>query len=299
MIGFPLPVNNTYSRETKSVKFNAYVDDSLIFSQTEDSVWETFKLTSKFENASGAKIHKNKTTGRFIGPLKGQSLEFKKIALTNKYKKKTVRYFTLLSYRRKRSMDGKGNENKKLYSSLEIKGFKGKILIIKTFLISQIGFQLEMNHTPQNKFKAIDKLIWEFLWDGKQPLVNRQTMFLNTDMGGMNMLNLTHFIQAKHVKFIYNILKTENKNWNAIGKNWLKTLEQKFGLEYFACKYSPLKKLTINFPSNFYQDALSSWAFFISKLKTTDRNSILNEYWYRNNKICFKKSPLLYFADRE
>ena len=47
IIGFPLPVNNTYSRETKSVKFNAYVDDSQIFNQTEDSIRETFKLTSK------------------------------------------------------------------------------------------------------------------------------------------------------------------------------------------------------------------------------------------------------------
>ena len=45
-------------------------------------------------------------------------------------------------------------------------------------------------------------------------------------------LNLTHFIQAKHVNFIYKILKAENENWNAIGENWLQTLVQKFGLEY-------------------------------------------------------------------
>ena len=89
---------------------------------------------------------------------------------------------------------------------------KGKILIIKTFLISQIGFQIETTHIPQNIVKAIDKLIGEFLWDGKQPLVNRQTMFLNMKMGGMNMANLTHLIQAKNVKFIYKILKAENEN---------------------------------------------------------------------------------------
>ena len=57
IIGFPLPVKNTYSREIKSVTFNVHLDDSQIFNQTEDSVRETFKITSKFENASGAKIH--------------------------------------------------------------------------------------------------------------------------------------------------------------------------------------------------------------------------------------------------
>ena len=115
------------------------------------------------------------------------------------------------------------------------------MLIIKTFLISQIGFQIEMTNIPQNIVKAIDKLIWEFLWDGKQPLVNRQTMFLNTKMDGMNMVNLTHLIQAKHVKFIYKILKAQNENWITIGKNWLQTLDQKFGLEYFICKCSCLQ----------------------------------------------------------
>ena len=68
-----------------------------------------------------------------------------------------------------------------------------------------------------------------FLWGGKQPLVNRQTMFLNTDMGGMNMVNLTHFIQAKQVKFLYKILKAEHENLNVIDKNWFQSLDQKFG----------------------------------------------------------------------
>ena len=56
-------------------------------------------------------------------------------------------------------------------------------------------------------------------------------MFLNTDIGGMNMVNLTHFIQAKQVKFLYKILKlkAEHENLTVIDKNWLQSLDQKFG----------------------------------------------------------------------
>ena len=57
---------------------------------------------------------------------------------------------------------------------------RGKILMIKTFVITQIGFQAEMQLVPQYIIKAIDKVIWDFLWNGKQPLVNKQTMFLDT-----------------------------------------------------------------------------------------------------------------------
>ena len=64
IIRFPLPGN-------KTVRFNAYVDDSQIFNRTEESIKETFKLSLKFEGASGAKIHKNKTTGLYLGPWKG------------------------------------------------------------------------------------------------------------------------------------------------------------------------------------------------------------------------------------
>ena len=76
IIGFPWPGNNT-------VKFNAYVDDCQIFNRTEDSIRETFKLLFKFEGASGARIHKNKTTGLYIGPWKDKSPEFKEIFWIN------------------------------------------------------------------------------------------------------------------------------------------------------------------------------------------------------------------------
>ena len=60
---------------------------------------------------------------------------------------------------------------------------RGKVLIIKTFLISQIGFEIEMKNIPKNVEKEINTLLWDYLWEGKQPLVNRQTMCLNFELG--------------------------------------------------------------------------------------------------------------------
>ena len=60
IIGFPLP--NPDNDDPVEVKLSAYVDDSQYFNSTENSIKECFKIFDKFEKASGAKIHKMKTT---------------------------------------------------------------------------------------------------------------------------------------------------------------------------------------------------------------------------------------------
>ena len=89
---------------------------------------------------------------------------------------------------------------------------KGKILIIKTFLLSQINYELEMNPIPKHIIKEIDKILWNFLWDGKQQLVNKQTMCLDVENGGITMINLNSFIQGKHIKFIHKIVNAETQH---------------------------------------------------------------------------------------
>ena len=106
--------------------------------------------------------------------------------------------------------------------------YKGKVLIIKTLLLSQVGFLADVVNIPNNVVKQIDTLIWSFLWDSKQPLVNRNTMFLDTGLGCVNMSNLSNTLMCKQIKLIYKIITSEELNWNRIRKHWL----QKFDTEY-------------------------------------------------------------------
>lgn len=81
-----------------------------------------------------------------------------------------------------------------------------------------------MQHIPQYIIKAVEKHIWYLLWE-KQPLVNKQTMFLDAQSGGMNMVNFLQFIQARQIMSIYKFLIAEYENWKAIGKSRLKCLD--------------------------------------------------------------------------
>ena len=56
------------------------------------------------------------------------------------------------------------------------------------------------------------------------------------------MINLEHYIQSKHIKFIYKITNSRYENWNVIGKQWLRVLDEKFKIEFFLTKCSSIKK---------------------------------------------------------
>ena len=77
--------------------------------------------------------------------------------------------------------------------------FKGNVFIINTFLLSQIGVLAETVHVPNNVVKEIDRLLWSFMWDDKQPLASRNTMFLDKSLGGVNMPNLLNILISKQI----------------------------------------------------------------------------------------------------
>ena len=132
----------------------------------------------------------------------------------------------------------------------------GRVLIIKTLLASQIGYLAEIKTIPHNINKQIESLIWNFLWNNKHPLVNRKTMHLNLEEGGVKMLNLKDFIEAKRIHFIYKMIKAEYQNW-------LKVLDEEYDIENFILKCTDIKGLNFEEIPQYYQDALNPGLNFI------------------------------------
>ena len=109
-----------------------------------------------------------------------------------------------------------------------------------------------MKPIPKNIVKELDKILCNFLWDGKQPLVNKQTMCLDVENGGLNMINLNTFIEAKHIKIMHNIVNAETQHWNMKGKHWIKYLDNTYNCEYFLYHCSNTKGLAITLLSQIY-----------------------------------------------
>ena len=82
--------------------------------------------------------------------------------------------------------------------SLRKLSLKGKIRIIKTLALSFIQHLLSVLYCPKEALEKIDKLIFDFLWDGKPPKINREIVVSNFSAGGIRMPDI--FIVHKKAK---------------------------------------------------------------------------------------------------
>ena len=170
--------------------------------------------------------------------------------------------------------------------------YVGKVLIIKSLLASQIGFLADIKPVPNNVIKMIESLMWNFLWDNKQPLVNKKTMYLKQTEGGVKMLNLREYIESKQINFMYKLIQSKYEHWNIIGKSWLKHFDAEFNIDYFLCKCTNIKGLCLQGIPKYYQDCISAWTKFNGTLQQKTKESILKSCLFGNKYIKFRSSPI-------
>ena len=111
---------------------------------TEVSIVECFKVLESFEKSSGAKVNKSKTYGLYTGQWRNKTPEFKEI----KWTKNNVKTFGIHhGYNIDEAALWLEKINKiknciKVWKSRDLT-LIGKVLVIKTLLLSQIGFLAE------------------------------------------------------------------------------------------------------------------------------------------------------------
>jgi hypothetical protein len=144
--------------------------------------------------------------------------------------------------------------------------FKGKTLIVKNFLLAQMGFETEMRGIPEKYKKEVNDLIWKFLWDNKPNQIERNVCCLNINEGGMGMINIDNFVNV-----IFRLRRTY-----AISKPLISEHLQR-------------KKSTPNFLSYFCNQCLDTddiWKKNINKMKSC------TQVWKTRN-LTFKGKTLI------
>ena len=66
---------------------------------------------------------------------------------------------------------------------------KGRALVINGLLTSTLWYQAANIHFPTWAIQEIEDLIYNFMWNGKRPLINRDILALPLAGGGLNILD--------------------------------------------------------------------------------------------------------------
>ena len=281
--------------EKKEVKLNMFADDTQLFNKTEESIEKTFEILEIYEKASGSKINLNKTVGVYLGRWKNKQPKFKKI----KWTKEPIKALGVIHGHKIDLNEIWLKKIQKIKSCLEIwksrdLTYKGRVLILKSLIISQIGFEIEMRGIPDNFKKEINQLMWSFIWEGKNDQIKRDVCVLSHEEGGIGMINIDSFINAKHIKSMHKILNSEVDNWNTIGKWWLQKLDHKFDIPYFISTCSDLNGQKIDNMPIFYQNIIKSWSKFISKQCPRTDTDVYEQFLFGNSQIRDRGKPLLF-----
>ena len=82
---------------------------------------------------------------------------------------------------------------------------KGNTIIINTILLSKLWYVCSVFPLPKNLIPEINKIIFKFLWNNKNPEpIARETLFLPRERGGLGILVPSIESQALRIKYLIN-----------------------------------------------------------------------------------------------
>ncbi len=156
----------------------------------------------------------------------------------------------------------------------------GKVTVIKTLIISKIVHILISLPTPnKNILTRINKMLYEFLWDGKPDKIKRSIAKQKLENGGIGMIDIDSFAKALKVTWIRRILEGDTM-WKKIITIMYPDIISipKYG-NYFALK------LCQQISNPFWKNVMSCFYEFQSKTKITNYEEFQATSFLYNEKI--------------
>ena len=169
----------------------------------------------------------------------------------------------------------------------------GKILIIKTFVLSELLFISSVLLIPDNIINEIEKMIFEFLWNGKTHKVKKQVVIQDYEFGGCRMIDLRQMIKVQNLKWVKRILTDRTFPGKV-------TMQKAYGYRYFDIIFRSNPRLEhFKLVPNFYYKILSDWKSYRNG-NFTETFNIQDQYIWLNQSLLVDDKMLYsnYFIER-
>ena len=171
----------------------------------------------------------------------------------------------------------------------------GKILLIKTLAISKIIYNMNMQCFTDAQLEQFNKIMYNFLWNGKQHFIAKSICEENRTVGGLSMPNTFTIKTCTRIQWVLRSLQNYRQNNNRISAviplNYFECLDQEFSVKLYALRVDScadrIKKL--NMPK-FYQECILSFQELLRKTKNIRSRD--NEIIWDNSEITINNNTL-------
>ena len=183
----------------KSIKITQYTDDTMVFVKDIRSVHRLFGLLQQFENCSGPQINQSKSEILWLGSLHRRKDSILKLKLSDETVYALGVHFSYdEELATKRNFFEKLPKLKKIlniWSSQDISIYR-RVNIVKMLAISRLSFICSVLDTPKGFTDEVNNIIFDYIWNYKNPKLRKTTIIKNNKDGGLNMLDFTLFDNA-------------------------------------------------------------------------------------------------------
>ena len=232
------------------IKIKQLADDTTLFLKDRDDMILASEILKRFQTFSGLELNIIKTKALQIGKhTDSHNLPY---ALVNKIKILGI-YFKS-DEMAKNIEDNWNNRIERIQTlikewSKRDLSIKGKIVVIKTFLISQLTFVMQSIGVPDSVLNKINSVLYKFIWQRKNSnkkafeKVKRKIMESDIEQGGLKMINVCDLQKQFYLQWAGKLYSDTNENWGFIPRWHLNKILNDNGSFFINCKAKEVLEL--------------------------------------------------------
>ena len=280
--------------ETKEIKITQYADDTTVFVKDEESVEQLLRLLDEFKSLSGLEINTSKTDAMWLGCWRDKT----HTPFNFKWPKEPICALGIyFSYNTEHHANKLNFEEKINNLEKTLNGWKprkltllGRINIVKTLGLSKHIYNVSVLPIPKHFVKEINKISFNFIWEGTPAKVKRTTIIREKKCGGLKMLDFEIMDKALKVAWIKRSKTHSSASWKIILELGVK---QYGGLTFLIkCQYD-IKMLSLDNLPNFYHTLLA-YLQDLNSIITADDNILDKIIGWNNQNIVINGKSIFY-----
>ena len=281
-------------------RLSQYADDTtLILDGSDGSFLRAVQVLDRFRMISGLKVNFEKTKVLWVGSAKERGpIQCNKPDIS--WVKGKV--FALgVWFAADRNVMLRSNYDEritKIKSVIELGQFRrltliGKITLIKSLLVSQLVYILTPLPTFTEALQKVNKLLFDFLWNGKGDKIKRTVVTKDYDKGGLKMIDINVFNQSLKVSWIKKYLDQTNRGkWEFIFDD---SLKKHGGEAIFSYNLHKEDIPILGISNPFVREVIETWAeLHFSDVATISSENIGDQIIWYNSLIRINNRPFFY-----
>lgn len=223
----PLTKGISTPRSHNPLKCTLYADDMTLILRDWQSIDAAFDIIAHFGEASNAAVNTNKTQFYLIGTHINTHRHDTRLGITTRageYVYHGEGCVALLG-----SFIGKHIDTTPLSLTLTARlaealfpwrdsfmSLEGRCVVASFMALSVIRHALQTLPFTPKQVAAMQRCLSTFIWNGKREFIDRNTLALPRDCGGMNSPLIKHELAIRDVNWICNLLDPRSLKWKAI-----------------------------------------------------------------------------------